>query len=200
MSLYRFGRNLLAIVGLIWILISFTPIDDWWSFHLAVPWGSGDGDVLVVLSSDSLKNTDILGESSYWRAVYTVRAIRQHTYRRIIITGASQSAELMRDFVAAHGIPASRIEVETTATSTRENALKVRPMLAGETGKIVLLTSDFHVWRSLRVFRKVGLEVEPSPVPDGGKRGSHWQNRSEVFTELCLETLKTAWYYWQGWI
>ena len=112
MSLYRFARNVLAAIGLLWTLVSFTTFDKWWAHRLAVPWGSGEGDVLVVLAGASLTDTGILADSSYWRAVYTVRAIRMHPYRRIIITGGHQSAELMREFVAGHGIPSSRIEIE----------------------------------------------------------------------------------------
>jgi uncharacterized SAM-binding protein YcdF (DUF218 family) len=194
----RLIRNIAAAAGFLWLLVTCTPLDRWWVGQLAVPWGSGEGDVLVVLGGDATDG--ILGETSYWRSVYTVRALRNHTFRRVLITGNNGSAELMRDFVVAHGFSTDRIELDTQAGSTRENALKVRPMLANEKGKVVLLTSDYHVWRSVRVFRKLGIDVDPWPVPDVLKRVGCWMCRTEIFVELCREETKSAWYRWQGWI
>ena len=197
MHLSRFLRNLFALTGLLWALVSFTSIDSWWAYRLARPWGSGDGDVLVVLGGDSMG--DVLGASSYLRAVYTVRAMRQHQYRRVIITGADGVAEHMRDYVSAH-VHGDSIELETQAHSTRENAVNVKTMLAGETGTVILLTSDYHVYRSLQVFRKAGLTAQASPAPDAIKRSSFWEYRGVVFTELCTESLNIIWYRFQGWI
>lgn len=201
----RWIRGVTAAIGCWWILVTFSPLVDWWASVLAKPWGSGTGEVLVVLGADALAD-GVLGSSSYLRAVYTVRAMRTHRFRRVIISGGSSAggrpapAELMRDFARGQGIDTSDVEVEIQSTTTRENAVRVKSMLGGERGKVVLLTSDYHAWRAFRIFRQLGMEVVPWPVPDVRKRSGMWQARAGLFFELCQETAKIGWYRWKGWI
>lgn len=206
LRIFRSLRTVLALLGGVWLVVTFTGLVPWWAGRLAQPWGSGDGDVLIVLGGDNL-NDNVLGLSSYWRSVYTVRAMRAHHFQRVIITGGNPSrarpalAELMRDVVRAHGIDTAIVEVETEATSTMENAKFTADLLRGRAGgRLVLLTSDFHVFRAYRVFRKVGLEVEPWPVPDVLKRSGARFERAGLFVVLAVETAKIGWYEWKGWI
>jgi uncharacterized SAM-binding protein YcdF (DUF218 family) len=205
--IWKWLRGAAALVGCWWLIVTLTPLDWWWTQQLAKPWGSGQGDILVVLVGDSMTD-GILGGSSYLRAVYTVRAMRACSFRKVIISGrgggagasAVSPAELIRNFVAAHGIDTTNVVVESESSSTEENALRLRPLLGEGGGKIVLLTSDYHVWRAYRVFRKAGIGVDPWPVPDVLKRSGAWPERSELFIELCRETAKIGWYRWKGWI
>jgi len=48
------------------------------------------------------------------------------------------------------------VVAENYSRSTRENALNTARLLAGDTGTLVLMTSDFHMYRALRAFRKAG--------------------------------------------
>jgi uncharacterized SAM-binding protein YcdF (DUF218 family) len=200
--IWKWLRRATLWVGCWWLLVTFTPLVRWWAQALASPWQSGRGDVLVVLAGDSLDDA-VLGMSSYWRAVYAVRLIRTHPFRKVILSGGGSTkpapAELMRDFLAAHGIEISNVIVETDSTSTEENALRVAPLIRGD-GKIVLLTSDYHIWRAQRVFQKLRIESETSPVPDVLKRYGSWHARAGLFVELCRETAKIGWYRWKKWI
>lgn len=203
-------RAAAALVGGIWLVVTFTPLVDWWARLLARPWGDCQGDVMIVLSGSALTD-DLLGTNSYWRSVYAVREMRRHVFRQVIFSGGNRggpgnktTGELMRDFVRAHGIDMTNVTVESVSSSTRGNAVESVALLrqgAGPHGKVVLLTSDAHVWRALRVFRKAGLmEVDACPVPDVIKRYGNWDSRAELFVELVTETAKIGWYRWQGWI
>ena len=199
-------RNGVALVGLSWILITFTPLVRWLTEQLAHPWGNCQGSTLIVLSGNAFAD-DILGNSSFLRSVYTVREQRKHNFPLLLFSGGKaaqpggkSTAELMRDFVHAHGIDTSHAIVETESNSTRENAIRSFPLLPNPTGNIVLLTSEFHMWRAIRVFRKAGIPAEPCPVPDAGKRYGSWELRVPVFVELVTEVAKIAWYRWQSWI
>ena len=105
----------------------------------------------------------------------------------------------MRGLMVNQGIPEGIITVENAATSTRENALLVRRMLDGRDGPYVLLTSDYHMGRAWRAFRKAGVEASPLPFPDAGKRLNVMIQRWGVFLELAGETAKTAYYRIRGW-
>jgi uncharacterized SAM-binding protein YcdF (DUF218 family) len=197
--LKRYLVRALASLGLLLVVVTVTPVLGWWTSALAGPWTEARGDVLIVLGSEAQPD-GIIGESSYWRAVYAIRAWRQGGFSEIVVSGGAQVAELMRDFMAGSGIPASAIRLETHAASTRENAVFVAKMLAETPGRKVLLTSDYHMFRAYRTFRKAGLNVEPRPFPDAGKRVQRWDRRWGVFVGLVLETGKVAYYWARGWI
>jgi uncharacterized SAM-binding protein YcdF (DUF218 family) len=201
--LLRYAVRALACLGLLFVMVTVTPVLGWWAGALAGPWTEAHGDVLIVLGSEAQPD-GIIGESSYWRTVYAVRAWRQGGFREIVVSGGVQGgvtvAELMRDFMVCSGIPAGAIRLETHAASTRENALFVTKMLADTPGRKVLLTSDYHMFRAYRAFRKAGLDVELRPFPDAGKRVQRWERRWPVFLGLVLETGKVGYYWARGWI
>ena len=199
----RFVFQILAVIGLLFVVVTFTPLDGWWANYLAGPWNDPKGEVLVVLGSDTVK--DSIGLSSYWRSVYAVRVWKQGGFRTVVVSGGSNGsqpsiAEQMRDFMVSQGIPAAAIRVETESHSTRENALKSKPLLDQLGGKKVLLTSDYHMFRAYRAFRKAGIDVEPNPFPDSLKQAASWETRWPAFLGLCTEEAKIAYYLVRGWI
>ena len=190
--------RILAVVGAWYLVISIVPVTQWWARALSNPWLDPDGDVLVVPGSDVL-SPGIIGESSYWRAVYALRAWRNGHFNTVVLAGAD-TAPAMRDFLVAEGVPAGAIRVEDRSLSTHENAMFTRDLLNQLPGKKTLLTSDYHLYRAQRAFRKQGIDVSPCPFPDVLKRGNKWTNRAPLFFELTVETVKIAWYKFQGWI
>jgi len=106
----------------------------------------------------------------------------------------------MRDFLECRGVPRTAIEIEARSRGTHENALYVAELLAGVSGRKVLLTSDYHMFRAHRAFKKAGLAVLPRPFPDARKRASNWTGRWPAFLDLVEETLKIGYYYARGWI
>jgi uncharacterized SAM-binding protein YcdF (DUF218 family) len=183
--------------------VTFTPLDYWWATWLAGPWNGPSGDVLIVLGGSVLDDGTI-GGSTYWRAVYAVRAWREGRFKAIVLSGGGppggSAAEAMRDFIVAQGVPRESIWLESRSQSTRENAVFAKPILDGMPGRKVLLTSDFHMYRAQRAFKKVGLDVVPRPFPDVRKRAQKPLGRWEAFLDLAQETAKIADYYVRGWI
>ena len=189
----------LAAIGAVYVLVTVTPITLWWARALSNPWLDADGDVLIVLGADA-PNGGVIGQSSYWRAVYAVRYWKRGHFKKIIVAGGAGTAETMREFIVCEGVPAAAIAVETRSTSTRENALFTRDFVMQFPGPKVLFTSDYHMYRAQRVFRKAGIDVLPTPFPDALKRGNSWPNRAGIFVELVIETAKIAGYRVRGWI
>jgi len=185
--------------SLLFATVTFLPILGPWTNALTSPWSQSGGDTLVVLGAEQVAG-NMLGLGSYWRSVYAVYEWRTGSYRQILFSGAAGTAEAMRDFAVAQGVPASATRLETRSYSTREQALYVSELLRGSRGRVVLLTSDFHSLRAYRTFVKCGLDVRPIPVPDAGKRVGTLSARWNVFLDLSLETTKFLWYRFQGWI
>jgi len=188
----------LAVVGLLVILVTFTPLDRWWTAALSGDWPDSRGRTLVVLGGSSTE-MGLVGYSSYWRALYAVLTWREGGWNRIVVVGRGVAGPL-RDFLVYAGVPPEDIVTEDTSLSTRENALACARLLKEEPGPYVLLTSDFHMFRALRAFRKAGIEIQPRPIPDGGKRAATFYLRWSAFVDLSTETAKVAYYAVRGWI
>lgn len=203
----RWFLRVAATFTLMFLLVTFTPLVFWWATALAGPWNDPQGDVLIVLTGSGLED-GTLGMSSYWRAVYVLLFYRNEHFQQVLISGSGSPvpvAEAMRDFVVAQGVPAEVVRVETESTSTHESAVNLARMVRQEpefyAGKrLVLMTSDYHMYRSHRAFEKVGLEVEPQPIPDIRKRYSSMLNRWGLAQELTLESVKIVYYWVKGWI
>lgn len=188
----------MAALGLVWTLATVTPIDYHWATWLAGPWDDPAADVLIVLGGSVLDDGTI-GQSSYWRSVYAVRAFREGDVRTVVICGRRASVA-MREFLESQSVPRSAIRIENRSSSTRENALFAREVLADEPGRKVLLTSDYHMFRARRVFQKAGIDVLPRPIPDVRKQAGSWRARWPAFLDLVEETIKIGYYFARGWI
>jgi uncharacterized SAM-binding protein YcdF (DUF218 family) len=198
-SLWRALKSGLILFGAAMAIILFTPVTVYWAGWLASPWMDPHGEVLVVLTGSQLRN-GMLGESSYWRAYYTVLIYREGGVRKIFISGGSAPplppiAEEMRRYLIASGVPPEIITVESASLNTRGSAQNLSLLLTGEPGGKVLVTSDYHVYRSRRFFEKAGMALSVRPVADAGKRGSVLSGRWGAFCDLTEETSKII-YYW----
>jgi len=71
------------------------------------------------------------------------------------------------EFLFDSGMPKEAIIVESKSRNTRENALftaHVIDSLNIHPSELVLVTSSFHMRRSVGCFKKVGLDIHPYPV------------------------------------
>ncbi len=80
-------------------------------------------------------------------------------------TGGKREAYYMKKLLVNIGADPEKIYTDQESRDTYENALYVRK-ICKDLGcrRVLLVTSAFHMGRSVMVFRKVGLEVIPYPV------------------------------------
>ncbi|MBV8206289.1 MAG: YdcF family protein [Acidobacteria bacterium] len=203
--LARCGTRAFAIFGALSLVVLVTPVTGWIAHSLA-DGGFRDserGDVLVVPGGPGTQPDGVLGYTSYVRAEYALwNYLHAGPYRKIVLLGGGTPAvaEGMRDFLASHGVPDSAIATETRSTSTRENALFSRDLLNSTAGTKVLLTSDYHVFRAARVFRKAGIPVVARALPDGMKSAATMRGRPAAAIEEVSELAKIVYYYARGWM
>ena len=203
--LKRFSRALyfgLASVGSVVLLVTFSPLVSWWGTLLAGSWTDAKGDVLIVLGGPPLSD-GVMGYRSYLRSEYASWAYRDGFHQIILSGGGSPIpiAAAMKDFLLCHGVPADVMRLEMRSSSTRENALYTKALLAGTSvGRLVLLTSDYHMFRAKRAFDKVGIHVLPRPIPDVRKRVTGFASRWGAFINLLEESSKIGYYWTRGWI
>jgi uncharacterized SAM-binding protein YcdF (DUF218 family) len=196
-------NRLLAAIGLITVLVICTPLVSWWAQAYSGPGNSDSsgqpkGDVLILLSAAADDKYGGISYSSYWRARHALLAWQTGGFRKIVICGGGSPGIL--DFLIADGIPREAFVAEGRSASTRENALETARLIQDLPGKKVLLTSDFHMYRALRVFRKVGIEAAPMAVPDVLHSTEHWNGRFSAFETMLAESAKIVYYAARGWI
>jgi uncharacterized SAM-binding protein YcdF (DUF218 family) len=200
-SLRKAGRvlnRLLAVIGLITVLVISTPIVSWWVRAYSGPIEQPKGDVLILLSAAADNKYGGISYSSYWRARQTLLAWQTGGFRKIVICGSGGPG--IFNFLIADGVPRDVLVTERKSVSTRENAIETARLIQTLPGKKVLLTSDFHMYRALRVFRKLGIEAAPMAVPDVLHSTEQWNGRFSAFEIMLTESAKIVYYSVRGWI
>ena len=200
-SLRKAGRalnQLLAGIGLITVLMISTPIVSWWAQAYSGPMEQPKGDVLILLSAAADDQYGGISYSSYWRARQALFAWQTGGYKKIVICGGGGPGVL--DYLLAEGIPREVFVTESRSVSTRENAIETARLIQNLPGKKVLLTSDFHMYRAIRVFRKLGIDATPMAVPDVLHSTEHWNGRFQAFEIMLGESAKIVGYAVRGWI
>lgn len=100
---------------------------------------------------------------------------KQGFIRKILITGGSGSildqefkeSEVIKSFLITNGFPEEDIIIEPNSRNTHENAVYTAAVLREyslEDRKHLLITSAFHMRRSLACFAKEKIDVVPYPV------------------------------------
>jgi uncharacterized SAM-binding protein YcdF (DUF218 family) len=106
------------------------------------------------------------------RLTETLRLARELPNAKVIFTGGSGAlfgdhgvADSVRQFFIDAGIAPERIVIEDNSRNTYENAMFTKALLNPAPGdRWLLVTSAYHMPRSVGVFRKVGYDVVPYPV------------------------------------
>jgi uncharacterized SAM-binding protein YcdF (DUF218 family) len=107
------------------------------------------------------------------RFIETLRLARQFPQARILISGGDGSLSGTYDgdavvgsrFFDTFGVPPDRLIRDTESRDTFENAAKTEELLAANgLNGCLLVTSAFHMPRSVGLFRKLGIDVLPWPT------------------------------------
>ena len=193
----RWLRTLLVAIGLLTVVVISTPVVSWWARAYAGPIEQPKGDVLILLSAAADDDQGI-SYSSYWRARHALLAWQTGAFSKIVVSGGGGPGIV--NFLVGQGIPRNAIVAEWGSKSTRENGIATARLIEGMPGKKVLLTSDFHMYRALRVFRKLNIEVTPMPAPDVLHSTEHWNGRFQAFETMVVESAKILDYAVRCWI
>jgi uncharacterized SAM-binding protein YcdF (DUF218 family) len=140
------------------------------------------------------------------RVLATIRLARRYPEARIVISGGSGSllgrgaaeAPLTARYFEEIGIEPSRILAEDRSRTTAENAAVARALVAPKPGeRWLLVTSAWHMPRSVGVFRQAGFPVTAYPV-DRRTAGRGHVLRPFAFVSEGLRRLDVAAKEWAG--
>jgi uncharacterized SAM-binding protein YcdF (DUF218 family) len=126
-----------------------------------------------MVSFDEVNATPHFNQSSD-RFIQTALLYKTGHIKKIIASGGNAifvkqhfaEAEFIAKNLIDLGIPKEDIYIEMQSRNTKENAKythKLIDSMGGLKGKLVLITSAFHIPRATEVFEKEGLKVRPYP-------------------------------------
>jgi uncharacterized SAM-binding protein YcdF (DUF218 family) len=136
------------------------------------------------------------------RMTVPVGLLRQHPQLQLVFSGGEgrllatgvTEAELAKAFYQQQGVDMGRVVLEGGSRTTRENAIQVAAML-GERCKQpwLLVTSAWHMPRSVPEFETVGCQVTPYPVDFRTGATTAWTEYSLARSLLLWQTALHEW-------
>jgi uncharacterized SAM-binding protein YcdF (DUF218 family) len=178
------GRRLLVVSIILLVVCGFSPAGSLLLYPLEArfpPWDAAQGapDGIVVLGGGidpdpSAAHGEAVFSTSAGRLIAAAALAHRYPNIRIIYSGGSanvigDTSAKEADYAAAVfeglGISRDRLTLERQSRNTFENAEFSKAVAMPKPGeRWLLVTSAFHMPRSIGVFRKVGFAVEPYPA------------------------------------
>jgi uncharacterized SAM-binding protein YcdF (DUF218 family) len=179
----RAGRRLVVFSVLSIAIVGLSPLGNILILPLEQrfpPWNEARGvpDGIVVLGGAispelSLTRGEVSLNESAERVTIVAALARRYPQARIVYSGGNggllirdgNEAEFALKLLQSFGIDPTRIIGEDRSRNTVENAVFSKQLAAPKPGeRWLLVTSAYHMPRSIAVFRRAGFEVEAYPV------------------------------------
>ena len=212
----RAGVRILAFGAVVLLLLGYSPLANVLLLPLSerFPAWTADGrapDGIIVLGGAiDAETTTARGsleiDSSAERIVAMLRLARQYPAARIVFSGGSGNlvdtpvaeAPIVGRLLEEFGVARERIVLEGESRTTTENAVFTHRLVQPKPGeRWLLVTSSFHMPRSIGAFRRAGFDAEAHPVD---WRTSGWTDATTPFNKLSAGLARTdvAVHEWVG--
>ncbi len=177
----RAGRILVVAAGIGIVLIAISPLpramvrplEDRFAQVSDTDTRKIDG-IVVLGGAIGSGRGQVRFNSSASRMTYAVALAKKHPNAKLVFTGGGENlitavvrteADDAAQFFSEMGIEPSRIIMENQSRNTYENGVFTARIVKPKPGeRWVLITSAYHMPRSMGVFRQAGLNLEPYPV------------------------------------
>ena len=209
------AKILLLLTAFLFLVIAVLPMGEWLLYPLEKRFPANpelpakvDGIILlggtVQAQMSAAWSQSELGNSAE-REIAFVQLARKYPQAKLVMTGGNgdirdqqyREADVSQALLDALGVDTSRIVFERDARNTFENASNSKALIQPQHGETwLLITSGFHMPRSVGIFCAQGWPVLPWPVDH--------QTSTEALTRLGLNPagnlsmLRTALHEWAG--
>ena len=174
----KYLRRRFLTFGLLFLLIFsnsfiFNFINEKWCLKNTSSKTEYDYGILLggMIDMESSKES-ILFSPNNDRLLNTLDLFSKGIIKKILISGASGSlnselkeSEILKKYLVKIGIPDSCILAEMSSKNTHENAIYSEELLnkihPNKVTNCLIITSDYHMRRSLACFKKTNLNVDP---------------------------------------
>jgi uncharacterized SAM-binding protein YcdF (DUF218 family) len=211
------GRRLVTASLVLLAICGFSPLGNVLLYPLEArfpPWDATRGapDGIVVLGGPidpelSVAHGVPVFRGAVDRLIATAALAHRYPRARIIYSGGnanlvaddtSREADYAASVFESLGIPRQRLLIERRARNTEENAEFSKALASPKPGeRWLLVTSAYHMSRSVGVFRKAGFVIEPYPADWRTESGETLWAPSTVASD-GLERIDIAIREWVG--
>ncbi len=165
-------RNGMLLLAIFVVLCSAFPLGGYLAEPLIMPHSVENGDAIVVLASGAMQNGEP-GYSGYQRVSHGIKLLQEGRAPRLVIsTGFSKinghaEAAWVASFTGMMAVEPASISIliskEIVTTSTEAEYIH-KLLSRNSINRILLVTSNAHIYRSVLTFARKGFEVLPAPV------------------------------------
>lgn len=179
----RMAKRFLGLVVSVMLLVALFPVDEWFLYPLekrfpvnpALPM-KVDGIIVLGGAEDAERSSAWnQAEVNEWaeRFLAAIALARQYPAAKLVFTGGSSNmlsqgpkgADVAMALFKQQGLDITRITFERNSRNTFENAVFTKAMVKPHAAENwVLVTSAFHMPRSVGIFCKAEWPVIPYPV------------------------------------
>jgi uncharacterized SAM-binding protein YcdF (DUF218 family) len=212
----RWGRRMVVSGVMLMLICGFSPLGNWLSLPLEQRFERGAvpedlAGIIILGGFESIALTrdreQLAINEAAERLTEGILLAKARPRAKVIFTGGDAAmnrpekggaADQVRQYLLAIGIAPERLVIEGASRTTHENALFLVPLLKPAPGRrYLLVTSAYHMPRSIATFRAKGFDVEPWPVD---YRTTGWQDLTQPSTSMPggLMAVDTAFKEWVG--
>jgi uncharacterized SAM-binding protein YcdF (DUF218 family) len=211
------GRKLVFASLVLLAVCGFSPLGNLLLYPLEQrfpPWDDAGGapDGIVVLGGSIVSDLSAahgvpVFNDSVARVIAAAGLAHRYPQARIVFTGGSanlvssdtaKEADYAMPVFESFGISRDRLMMERRARNTEENAEFSKALVSPKAGeRWLLVTSAYHMPRSIGIFREVGFAVEPYPT-DWRVGGRADLLKFSSFSRDGLERVDLAVREWMG--
>lgn len=133
------------------------------------PKANGRYDTMIVLGA-KVRKGGVPSRALRYRLDTASAYAKRYPHVRIVVSGGqgfdedATEASVMKNYLVAQGIDASRIIEEDASTSTYENILFTRRLLP-DVEALTIVSNDYHVERAKVLAKRQGLQVDTLCAP-----------------------------------
>jgi len=136
---------------------------------------TGPADCIIVLGAGVRDGGP--GRCYRPRLDYALTLHRQGFAEHIIVTELSPAAEVARDYLLDRGVPPKVIALESRSRDTVQNLAYSREIMAERGWRTaIVVTCPFHVFRSRRIARDLGMDAQMAAAPNSPTELTLWRH------------------------
>jgi len=194
----------LAGIGL-FLVVAFSPLSNALFRWSAAASDIQAADAIVVLGA-AVDPDGTLSCESLVRTVSAVALYRMGRAPIIVFSGPTHEdgpseARVRADLAGVLGVPPEAIRTETSALTTREEAVRIGGILRAENVRRILLVTDSqHMRRAGALFSRGGFQVFPAPADARSGAGTSPGARLRLLRDLLGEWMALGYYRVAGYL
>jgi len=194
----------LAGIGL-FLVVAFSPLS-----NALFRWSAAASDIqaahAIVVLGAAVDPDGTLSCESLVRTVSAVALYRMGRAPIIVFSGPTHEdgpseARVRADLAGVLGVPPEAIRTETSALTTREEAVRIGGILRAENVRRILLVTDSqHMRRAGALFSRGGFQVFPAPADARSGAGTSPGARLRLLRDLLGEWMALGYYRVAGYL